>query len=118
MSLAVTLLGSAAFDTATRTKTVTATPAAGSLIVIVTAHSGNVSSATPTDNNASGTYATVESALKATSADKMMVHIRNALVGVSTSTVFTHAPGTSTGGGMAVFQVTGMQKVGAAAAKR
>jgi len=115
---AVTLLGSAAFDTASGSKTVTATPAVGDLIVIVTAHSGNVSSATPTDNNSSGVYTTINSALKATSADKLMIHIRNALIGAASSTVFTHAPGTSTGGGLAVFKVTGMGKVGAAAAKQ
>lgn len=118
MALAVTLLGTATFDTASGTKTVTATPAVGDLIVIVTAHSGNVSSATPTDNNSSGAYTRINSAVKASSADTLGVHVRNALIGSAVSTVFSHAPGTSTGGGLAVFKVTGMQKVGAAAARQ
>lgn len=117
MALAVTLLGSATFDTASGTKTVTATPAVGDLIVIVTAHSGNVSSATPTDNNSSGTYTRINSAVKASSADTLGIHVRTALIGAANSTVFTHAPGASSGGGLAVLKITGMQKTGASAAR-
>lgn len=118
MALGVTLLGTATFNTSSGSKTVTATPAVGDLIVIVTAHSGNTSSVTPTDDNSSGTYTTILSALKNASADKMMIHIRDSLIGAANSTVFTHAPGTSTGGGLAVFKVTGMQKTGATAARQ
>jgi hypothetical protein len=118
VSLAVTLLGSATFTTASGTKTVVATPAVGDLIVIVTAHSGNVADTTPTDDNSSGAYTRIDGALKAASVDKLNIFIRNTLIGAASSTTFTHAPGASTGGGMAVFKVTGMQKTGAAAAKR
>lgn len=113
---AVTLLGSATFTTASGTKTVTATPAVGDLIVLVTAHSGNTSSTAPTDDNQSGTYTQVGGgALKASSADVMRFWIRNRLIGSATSTVFTHACGTSSGGGVAVLKVTGMTRTGSAA---
>lgn len=113
----VTLLGTTVFNTNTGTKTVTTTPAVGDLIVIVTAHSGNTSTATPTDDNTDGlgAYTTVTTAVKFVSADTMMIHIRNATVGSATSTIFTHAPGTSTGGGLAIFAVSGMTKTGSTA---
>lgn len=112
---AVTLLGAATFTTPIGTKTVTATPAVNDLIVIVTAHTGNTSSATPTDDQ-SGTYTTIASALKNGSADKMMIHIRDSLISSAVSTVFTHAPGTTSGGGLAVHKVTGMSLTGSSAA--
>lgn len=115
---AVTLLGTATFNTTSGTKTVTATPAVGDLIVIVTAHSGNTSTAAPTDNNSSGTYTLVNTAVKATSADTMKVWVRNSLITSATSTVFTHAPGTSTGGGLAVLKITGMSLSGSSAIVR
>jgi hypothetical protein len=117
MALAVTLLGTATFTTATGTKTVVATPAVGDLIVIVTGHSGNTSAATPTDDNSSGAYTRITSALAQAGVDTLGIHIRTALIGAAVSTTFTHAPGTSTGGGLAVFKVTGMQKTGASAAR-
>lgn len=106
---AVTSLGSS-FTTTSGTKTVTATPAVGDLIVIVTAHTGNTSAAAPTDNNNGGTYSLINSAVKASSADTMRVWVRNAPIGSASSTVFTHAPGTSTGGGLVVLKVTGMTR--------
>jgi hypothetical protein len=117
MALAVTLLGTATFTTASGTKTVVATPAVGDLIVIVTGHSGNTSAATPTDDNSSGAYTRITSALAQAGVDTLGIHIRTALIGAAVSTTFTHAPGTSTGGGLAVFKVTGMQKTGASAAR-
>jgi hypothetical protein len=111
---AVTLLGSATFNTNSGTKTVTATPALNDLIVIILAHSGNVLAPLPTDNNSDGlgTYTEITNCVKNSSADTMRVFIRNALVGNASSTVFTHAPGTTTGGGLAVIKVTGMTRVG------
>ena len=114
---AVTLLGTATFTTASGTKTVTATPAVGDLIVIVVAHSGSTSSVAPTDNNSSGTYTLINSAVKATSADTMRVYVRNSLIASAASTVFTHAPGTTSGGGLAVLKITGMTRVGSAAVR-
>ena len=114
---AVTLLGTATFNTTSGTKTVTATPAVGDLIVIIVAHSGSTSSVAPTDNNSSGTYTLINSAVKATSADTMRVYVRDSLITSATSTIFTHAPGTTTGGGLAVLKITGMEKVGSAAVR-
>ena len=114
---AVTLLGTATFTTASGTKTVTATPAVGDLIVIVVANTGSTSSVNPTDNNSSGTYTLINSAVKATSADTMRVYVRTALITSATSTVFTHAPGTTSGGGLAVFKITGMTRTGSSAVR-
>ena len=93
---AVTLLGTATWNTTSGTKTVTATPAVGDLIVIVTANSGSTGTGfAPTDNNSSGTYTLVNTSVKATSADTMQMWVRNALITSATSTVFTQAPGTT-----------------------
>lgn len=112
---AVTLLGSVTFDTNSGTKTVTATPAVGDLIVIITAHGDNTSAATPTDDQ-SGTYTTILNSKMDTNAHTMMFHVRTALIPAASSTIFSHAPGTTTGGGLAVLKVTGMTRVGASAA--
>lgn len=120
MTAAVSILGTATWNTTSGTKTVTATPAVGDLIILVTAHSGNTATTKPTDNNAggSGTYTLVNTAVKATSADTMKVWVRNALITSATSTVFTHAPGTTTGGGIVAIDVQGMDKAGATAIVR
>lgn len=116
---AVTRLGTQTFNTSSGTKTVTATPAVGDLIVIITAHTGNTSSTAPTDNQTfQPGYNLINSAVKATSADTMRIWIRRGLIGSASSTVFSHAPGTSSGGGLAVFKVTGMGRVGSRAARQ
>lgn len=116
----VTILGTATFNTTSGTKTVTGTPAVGDLIVIVTANTGSTTTtAAPTDNNgAGGTYTLIATAVKATSADTMQVWVRNALITAATSTTFTQAPGTTTGGGLIVMDVQGMSRVGSAAVVR
>lgn len=113
----VTLLGTQLFNTTNGTKTVTATPAVGDLIVLVCAHTGNTGGTAPTDNNSDGlgTYAPVQSNVKNASADALEVWVRNALIGSASSTVFTHAPGTTSGGGLGVFKATGMSRTGASA---
>ena len=115
-AVSVNSLG-ATFNTTSGTKTVTGTPDVGDLIIIITAHSANTSATAPTDNNAGGggTYTQVESRVKVTSADRMQIFIRDALITSATSTVFTHAPGTSSGGGLTVLKVSGMTAVGVAA---
>lgn len=117
---AITLLGSGTFTTANGSKTVTATPAVGDLIVIVTAHTGNTAATAPTDDNSSGTYtqAGTLSAVKATSADTMQVWVRTALIAAAAATVFTHAPGTTSGGGLAVLKVTSMTRTGSDAVRQ
>ena len=117
MSSAISLLGST-FNTTSGTHTVTATPAVNDLIVIIRANTGNVVSTAPTDNNGSGTYTLVSSALKLSSSDLMEVWVRNSLIGAASSTTFTDAAGTTTGGGLAVLKVTGMTLTGAAAARQ
>lgn len=108
------------FDTNSGTHTVTATPAVGDLIVIIQANTGNTTNTAPTDNNSggAGTYTLINSALKATSVDNMNVYVRTALVTSATSTIFSAAAGTTTGGGLTVYKVTGMTKTGATAVKQ
>jgi len=113
---AVTVLGTT-FNTTSGTHTVTATPAVGDQIIIVTASTGNVSAAIPTDNQG-GTYTTIVSALGGAGGNRMMIHVRNQLIPAASSTIFTHAPGASTGGGLCVLKATGMSRIGVAAAKQ
>ncbi len=117
MALTLTKLGTETWNTTSGTKTVTATPAVGDMIFIVTAHSGYTGSTAPTDNNTDGggTYSLVNSALKNVSADIVQVWKRDRPIGVAASTVFTHAPGTTTGGGLVVIKSAGGNKSGAAA---
>lgn len=118
---AVTLLGAATFTTSAGTKTVTATPAVGDLLVLVLAHTGVASLAAPTDNNADGggTYSLAGTvAVKATSADRLGIYVRDALVGSATSTVFTSTAPGSSGGGLVVLKVTGMLRTGSSAIRQ
>lgn len=116
MPLAVTLLGST-FNTSSGTKTVTATPDVGDLIVIIAAHNTTGQPA-PTDNNSSGTYTSLQTAFGQDFASQFNVYVRTALIGSASSTVFTHAPGASGGGGLAVLKVTGAQVAGASAVRQ
>lgn len=120
MAAVVTLLGTQTFNTTSGTHTVVATPAVNDLIVIVTASTGNTSATAPTDNNSDGlgTYTLIDTAVKVTSADTMMMWVRNSLVGSASSTTFTHAPGASSGGGLGIFKITGMSNVGSAAIRQ
>src|SRR5665213_3300911 len=113
MAAVVTLLGDT-FNTTSGTHTVTATPAVSDLIVIVVANSGNVAQIAPTDNNSDGlgTYSLAATANKSTDADELVIWVRDHPIGSASSTVFTQAPGTSTGGGLAVHKVTGIALVG------
>lgn len=114
---AVTLLSSI-FNTSSGTKTTAgATPAAGALIVLITAHTGNTSTARPTDSQG-GFYELVgSSVVKATNADTMRVWVRTSLAS-AVSTTFSHAPGTSTGGGIFALAVTAMTRSGQGAVRR
>lgn len=119
---AVTILGAATFNTTSGTHTVVATPTYGDLIVIVSANTGNTSAALPTDNNTSspGTYTEISACacVKAASVDQMRVFIRKNRIFNATSTTFTHAVGTSTGGGLVVFRVSGLARTGSNAARQ
>lgn len=111
---AVTKLGTETWNTTSGTKTVTATPAVNDLIVIVFGHSGNTADPGLSDDQ-SGTYTIVEDELTDTSASRFGIAIRNSLVSSAVSTVFTTAPGTTTGGGLVVLKVTGMTFTGGSA---
>ena len=106
----VAILG-ASIDTTSGTHTSTLTPTLNDLIIILTIATGNTSTAVATDNQG-GTYTTVFTARKNTSADTMMIHVRNKLVSSAVSTIYSHAPGASTGGGLAVYRVAGMSRAG------
>ncbi len=117
---AITLLGSATVNTTSGTKTITATPAVGDLILLIVANTGTTADITPTDNNSDtlGNYSLLAGAVKNSSADGLQIFARNALIGSASSTVFTQAPGTTTGGGLIALKVTGMARVGASAARQ
>ena len=117
MAATVTLLGQT-FNTTTGTHTVTATPNLNDLIIIVSANTGFTTSTAPTDNNSSGTYTKITNALKNTSADLMEIYVRNSLIPSSTSTIFTQTAASSTGGGLAVYSVSGMTNFGLAAIRQ
>lgn len=101
-------------------KTVTATPAVGDLILIIAAHSTNTTSAAPTDSQG-GTYTNCEtggagSGFTKNAADaRGAIWVRDTAIPSATSTTFSHDPGTTSGGGIAVVKVTGMSRYGISA---
>jgi hypothetical protein len=115
---AVTQLGTTTFNTNSGTHTVVATPALGDLIILIVANTGYTGTTVPTDNNSDGlgTYTLIGTpAVKVASADRMQMYVRNAKIGSGSSTTFTHAAGTTSGGGLIVLKVTDMSLVGSAA---
>lgn len=115
----VTSLG-ITFNTTGGNTTVTATPAVNDLIIIVAAATGsnatNAATTAITDNQ-SGTYTMVVEG-DATSSPRVNIWIRNSLVTTSTSTVYTATQVNSNGGGLQVFSVSGMTKVGPSAVRQ
>src|SRR5437868_6574824 len=115
---AVTKLG-ATFNTTTGTHTVVATPALNDLVVILIVNTGIATDPTVTDDNADGlgTYTQI-SAVNWTdttsTASKIFLYVRTALVGSATSTTFSATGASSTGGGLVVLKVTSMTRTGAA----
>ena len=97
-------------------RTVTITPADGDLLVVFVVVAANTQSApTMTDDNGSGTYTLVATALKNSSADIMSVFVRDKILTNATSTVITAVTGSNTAGELVVVAVQGMAKAGAAA---
>lgn len=114
---AVSLLGST-INTTAGAKTVTASPAAGDLILIFVMVSGDSTHSAPTDNQ-SGTYTIIGSQINNNSALYGAWYVRDALVPAGSSTIFTLSnPGADTGGGLAVIKVTGMAKAGSSAVRQ
>ena len=115
-SAAVTLLGST-FTTGVGSKTVTATPAVNDLIVVFIAYTN--APIVSVDDNQSGVYTLVQSAVKGAGIDGINVYVRNALVGSAVSTIYTlTTDATDTGGGLVVLKVTGMTVAGSAAIRQ
>lgn len=112
----VVLLGTPVFDTTGGTRTLTATPTAGDLIVIISVSTGLAGGTTAcSDDNSDGrgTYTQVSSDFTGFSTTGVLTAwVRNALVGSGTSTVFTSTQATSTGGGLLTYRVSGMSIVG------
>lgn len=109
------------FDTNSGNHAVAPTPALGELIIVIVAHTGSVATPTVSDNNADGkgSYTLISPAcVKATSADAMFVFVRNALIGSATATTITAVQGTTTGGGIVAFRVSGMWRTGARAIRQ
>lgn len=103
----VTALGNS-FNTTAGTHTVTATPAVGDLIIIISMNTGYTATVPPTDANTDGlgTYSQINAnVLKASSADTMQAWVRNAPIGSASSTVFTQLAASSTGGGLEVYKI-------------
>lgn len=121
---AVTAAGTT-FNTTGGNTTVVATPAVGDLIVVVAATSGLTGGTTAiTDNNSDG-FGTTPGYIQVdqdrtgfSTTGVLTVWIRNALIGSATSTTFTAAQATSTGGGLTVLRVSGMSIVGQSAVRR
>lgn len=117
----IALIGTVTFNTTAGSKTVTTTPAVGDLIVVVAASSGLAGGTTAvSDDNSggAGTYTQVDTDRTGFSTTGVLtVWVRTAKVTAATSTVFTAAQVGSTGGGLAVFAVKGMDLVGASAVR-
>lgn len=107
------------WTTAADSKTVTATPAVGDLIVVVAGTSGLAGGTTGvTDNNSAGTYTQVDSDRTGFSTTGVLtVWVRTALVPAASSTVFTAAQVGSSGGGLHVYRLSGMTLTGASAVR-
>ena len=105
-------------------KTVTATPAAADLIVVIAGTSGLAGGTTAvTDNNTDGFgttpgYTQIDVDRTGFSTTGVLtMWIRNKLIGSATSTVFTAAQGSSSGGGLEVCRISGMSIVGLGAVR-
>lgn len=98
------------------TKTMAFGASVGDRIIVATFASGNTATTAPTDNNAdgNGSYTLIASALKNGSADIMCVFTRNSAIGNAGLTTVSHAPGTTSGGGIEVWKVLNTTKTGTA----
>jgi hypothetical protein len=116
MSATVAVLGTSVFNTTAGNKTITATPTVGDLIVIITSATGVASSVA--DNGTGGTYTKVDSTRTGFSTSgNLEMWVRNSLVSSASSTVYTATQTSSTGGGLVILRITGMNLAGAAAVR-
>lgn len=94
---------------------------AGDLLVVVVGASGYAGAWTVTDDNSSGTYTDVTGVINENAGtDTMRVFVRNSLVPATASTIITGTAsgGGDTGGGFAVYRLTGMSRSGSAAVRQ
>lgn len=114
MAATVAVLGTSVFTTTAGNKTITATPTAGDLIIIITAATGVAT--TMADNGTGGTYTQVSSTRTGFSTTgNLQMWVRDNLVSSATSTTYTATQTGSTGGGLVILRVTGMTVAGASA---
>lgn len=110
---AITELGTRDIDTTAGNDTVTATPAVNDLIVVVQVSSNSAATGhNITDDQAGGTYTQIALAQESTNGKRLRMWVRNSLIASAVSTVFTSTISGDSGGGLGVFKVTGMSKVG------
>src|SRR6266704_6390073 len=118
---AVTATWSTNAGTTTAPVSTAFTPAAGDLLVVVAASSGLAGGTTTvTDDNTDGQGAYVQVDVDRTgfsTTGVLTVWVRTKAIGSATSTVVTAPQNTSSGGGLDVYRVSGMYKVGAAAVR-
>jgi hypothetical protein len=103
------------------TRTVTATPVLGDLIVVIVGTSGvtgGTTSVTDDNSGGGGTYSSIVAAWTGFSTTgRMTMWIRHRLIASASSTVFTATQASSTGGGLQVCRISGMNICGLGAVR-
>jgi hypothetical protein len=118
---AVTQLDRVATTTAGNKSTTSVAVTLGGFILIIAHNSGRTTAQVGTlsdDNPVSSTYTQITSATKNTSADSQWVFVRNKPIENTTNTIFTWTQSGDTGGGLVVFQITGMTMFGPGAIRQ
>jgi len=115
----ISLLGTPTWTTTAGNKTVTATPAVDDLIVVAIGLSQTTDPGAPglTDSQ-SGTYDEIAREWTASSDRQVSFHVRTALIPAASSTTFDMTHTGDSGGGLALFKVTGMSRVGSNAIRQ
>jgi hypothetical protein len=119
-------LGTAVINTTAGSKTVTATPTANDLVVVFTpitglTGSGPTISVTDDNSDGQGSYTMIGVTPNRTgfsTLGALQVWVRNSLVGISNSTIFTANQTGSSGGGLDLFRVSGMSRAGSSAVRQ
>lgn len=108
------------WTTAAGSKTVTATPAVGDLIVVIAGTSGLAGGTTSVsdDQTPAGAYTQIDVDYTGFSTTGVLTAwVRTALITAASSTVFTAAQASSSGGGLSVLRISGMSIVGLGAVR-
>lgn len=116
----VALLGTVTWNTTGGNTTVVATPAVGDFICVIAATTGLAGGTINVADNQSpaGAYTQVSSDFTGFSTTGVLTAwVRTALITAASSTTFTATQTGSSGGGLCVFQVTGMSIVGLGAVR-